>query len=80
MKKLTKVIQITELDTILNSPINEFIIVLKNDSIFLETKSCIIIYYILARVEEWCIENNCHYFTSLNSSFKLHIRILSNIE
>ena len=79
MKTEIKKEKLTELFTIVNSPINEFTMVFKNDSIYLETKSAIISRFILKRVEEWCMLNNCHYFISCNASFKLYICISSNV-
>ena len=79
MKTEIKKEKLTELFTIVNSPINEFTIVFKNNSIYLETKSSIISGFILKRVEEWCAETNCYYFISCNDPFKLYICISSNI-
>ena len=79
MKTEIKKEKLTKLFTIVNSPINEFTIVFKNNSIYLDTKSAIISGFILKRVEEWCAENNCHYFVSCNAFFKLYICISSNI-
>ncbi len=79
MQEKIKKEKFTELFTIVNSPIDKFTIVLKNDSIYLETKSCIISSYIFKKIEEWCAKNNCHYFVSCNSCGKLYFCIVSNI-
>ena len=79
MKTEIKKEKLTELFTIVNSPINEFTIVFKNNSIYLETKSSIISGFILKRVQKWCELNNCYYFISCNSCGKLYICIVSNI-
>ncbi len=79
MKTEIKKEKLTKLFTIVNSPIDKFTIVFKNNSIYLETTSCIIGGFIIKRVEEWCSDNNCHYFISNNMFGKLYICIASNV-